>query len=238
MAPFTRSSAHLAVVDAIAQGNHRCCRSLGNRQFAGCIDARVCVRSLGRLCGGFHRFMDGGTGARAWSCRRGAVDSTHIHNPIDPAAYVVGYIECPIRAHGKSGRTMCGAGGILVGARETVGENLASARRAFTLKRLENHVVALLRVWRAIPRAMKGDEDSVAIAGWKFVLVVTHHGVRRPMGGKGGNRSNLARANTHLFAAIAAVFGRKNELSLHTVVIAFGPAIVAAGLQEQQLLSR
>ena len=46
---------------------------------------------------------------------------------------------------------MRGAGGILVGASETVGKNLASARRAFTLERLENHVIAALRVWRAIP---------------------------------------------------------------------------------------
>jgi hypothetical protein len=53
------------------------------------------------------------------------------------------------------------------------------------------------------------------------------------MGGKRGNRSNLVGANTHPFAAVAAVFGRKNELLLHTVVVALRPAIVAARLQEQ-----
>src|SRR5580704_16499018 len=82
---------------------------------------------------------------------------------------------------------------------------------------------------------MKSDEDSVTIAVRKLFLVVAHHSVGPPMGGKRGNRSNLARTNNHLFAAVATVFGRKDELLLHTVVIALGPAIVAASLQQQQL---
>jgi|HubBroStandDraft_1064217.scaffolds.fasta_scaffold104179_2 hypothetical protein len=32
------------------------------------------------------------------------------------------------------------------------------------------------------------------------------------MGRKRGNRSNLVRTNAHLFAAVAAVFGRQNQV--------------------------
>ena len=85
---------------------------------------------------------------------------------------------------------------------------------------------------------MEGDEDSVAIAGWKLFPVVAHHAVRPPVGGKCGNRSDLVRARTHTFAAVTAVLGRKDELLPHCVVIAFRPAIVAARLQKQQLFGR
>src|SRR5438876_3213266 len=85
---------------------------------------------------------------------------------------------------------------------------------------------------------MEGDEDSVAIAGWKLFPVVAHHAVRPPVGGKCGNRSDLVRARTHPFAAVTAVLGREDELLPHRVVIAFGPAIVAARLQKQQLFGR
>src|SRR5436309_7432763 len=85
---------------------------------------------------------------------------------------------------------------------------------------------------------MEGDEDSVAIAGWKLFPVVAHHAVRPPVGGKRGNRSDLVRARTLTFAAVTAVLGRKDELLSHCVVIAFRPAIVAARLQKQQLFGR
>src|ERR1700733_9614210 len=152
MAACAGSSAHLPMVDAIAQRNHRRCSSFGNGKLAGRSRTCVWMRSLWRLCGGFHGFTHGSRRTRAWSCGRGAASNTTlIHNPIDPAAYVVGNIERSIRAHGKAGRTMRGAGGILVWAGETVGKNLTSARCAFTLERLENHVIAALRVRRAIP---------------------------------------------------------------------------------------
>src|SRR5947199_2912875 len=85
---------------------------------------------------------------------------------------------------------------------------------------------------------MEGDEDSLAIAGWKLFPVVAHHAIRPPVGGKRGNRSDLVGARTHPFAAVTAVLGRKDELLPHCVVIAFRPAIVAVRLQEQQLFSR
>ena len=43
---------------------------------------------------------------------------------------------------------------------------------------------------------------------------------------------------THPFAAVTAILGRQDKLLRHAVVIAFGPAIVAARLQKQQLFRR
>src|SRR6202041_907120 len=57
------------------------------------------------------------------------------------------------------------------------------------------------------------------------------------MGRKCGDRTNLARANADRFAAVTAVFRGKHESVLHAVVVALGPAIVAAGLQKHQLFS-
>ena len=40
------------------------------------------------------------------------------------------------------------------------------------------------------------------------------------------------------FAAVAAVFRRKNKLLHYSIVVALGPAIVAPGLQKHQLFGR
>src|ERR1700685_986463 len=110
------------------------------------------MSSLRRLGGSLHRLTRRSRRTRAWSYVRGAASNTTlVHNPIEPAMYVVGNIECAVGAHGKAGRTMRGAGRSLVCSRETVGENLAIARCAIALERLKNHVKAALRVWRPIP---------------------------------------------------------------------------------------
>ena len=85
---------------------------------------------------------------------------------------------------------------------------------------------------------MEGDEDSVAITGWELRLVVMRHAVRRPVGGKRGDGRNLVGANAHAFAAVTAILGRQHQLSRNSVVITFGPAVVASRFQEQQLLGR
>src|SRR6516165_4305168 len=85
---------------------------------------------------------------------------------------------------------------------------------------------------------MEGDEDAVMIAGGKLILVVERHSVRPPMGGKCGGRSDLAGARANAFAAVAAVFRRKNKLLHYSIVVALGPAIVAPGLQKHQLFGR
>src|SRR5439155_5697620 len=82
------------------------------------------------------------------------------------------------------------------------------------------------------------DEDAITVARRKLLLVVPHHCIRRPMGWKDGNGSNLARAYADRFAAVATVFGRQNQLFQERVVVALGPAIVSLGLQKQHLFSR
>ena len=79
---------------------------------------------------------------------------------------------------------------------------------------------------------------TVTIASWKAFSVVADHSVRCPVSWKCGSRSHLVRANADGFATVTAVFRRQYELFLRTVVVALGPAIVAAGLQQHHLFSR
>ena len=81
-------------------------------------------------------------------------------------------------------------------------------------------------------------EHPTAVAAWELFLVIEHHRVRRPMGGKCRGGREFVRARAHLFAAVTAVFRRKNQLFGPGVVVALGPAIVAACSQKQQLFSR
>src|SRR5258708_13131279 len=57
------------------------------------------------------------------------------------------------------------------------------------------------------------------------------------MGGKSRSRTNLVRACSDRFAAVATVFRRQNQLLHERVVVALGPAIVSLWLQKQQLFS-
>ena len=58
------------------------------------------------------------------------------------------------------------------------------------------------------------------------------------MGGECRNGRDFVRAGAHLLTAVTAIFRRQNQLLLPSVVVALGPAIVAARLQKQQLFSR
>ena len=105
------------------------------------------------------------------------------------------------------------------------------------MKRLKNHVVATLRIWRSVPRAVESDEDAAAIVRRKLFVVVTHHGVRRPMGGILCDRTDLVRTYADGFA-VAAVFRSQNQLLQEWIVVALGPAVVSLGLQKQQFFRR
>src|ERR1700678_552603 len=72
----------------------------------------------------------------------------------------------------------------------------------------------------------------------KVLPRVAHHCVRRPMGRECGGWSNLVRTDADGLAAVTAVFRSQHEFFLRTVVVALRPAIVTAGLQKYQLLSR
>ena len=55
---------------------------------------------------------------------------------------------------------------------------------------------------------------------------------------KCGDRRDLVRAGADLLAAVAAVLRREHQLPLDRVVVAFGPAVVAARFQKQQFFGR
>src|SRR3954449_11122209 len=72
--------------------------------------------------------------------------------------------------------------------------------------RLEHHVVAALRKWRAIPRAVKGDEDAAGIARREFAPRGQHQRQWRPVSGVVRQRPPFIGADADLLTAIAAVF--------------------------------
>src|SRR5439155_11771654 len=151
MATRAGRSAYLTVVNAIAQGNHRSRRSLGNGKVPGCSRACVGIRSLRRPGGRLHHLTGRSRRTRAWSDRRSAAPGTAlVHNAIDPATDIVGNVERPVRPDRQAGGTMRGTVWSLYRSRETVGENLAIARCAVAEEWLKNYVIAPLRVWRTI----------------------------------------------------------------------------------------
>src|ERR1700675_3705604 len=58
------------------------------------------------------------------------------------------------------------------------------------------------------------------------------------MGWERSDWTHLVRANADRFASVTAVFWGQHEFLPHAVVVALGPAIVAAGIQKHQLFSR
>jgi hypothetical protein len=125
---------------------------------------------------------------------------------------------------------MSGFGRRLHRSRETIRKYFALPRCAIPGERLKNHVVTTLRIWRPIPGAVKGDEDTPTVSRRKLFLVVQHHGVWGPMGGEYRKRSDFVRTRADRFAAVATIFGRQNQLLLEGVVVALGPAIVSPRL--------
>ena len=127
MTPRTRSSAHFAVVDAIAQGNHRRCSSFGNGKVGSCSGASVWMRPLRRQGGSFHRLTGRSRRTRAWSTPGVAVGATAINDPINTAAMSSDTWRRPIRSDCQSRGTMDGALRSSYGAGETVREDFATS---------------------------------------------------------------------------------------------------------------
>src|SRR6516165_8618763 len=123
----------------------------------------------------------------------------------------------------------------LLCSRETIRENLAVTRCMIAVERLKDYVVATLCVRCPVPGAMKCNENAVTVPRRELLLVIFHHGIRRPVGRKSSYGSEFARANTHGFAPVSSVFRREDQFSLKRIVVALGPAIVATCLQQHQL---
>src|SRR5579871_1267445 len=98
-------------------------------------------------------------------------------------------------------------------------------------QRLEDHVVASLRIGRPVPGPVKGYEDAIAVAGWKLLLIVEDHAVWPPVRREGSHRSGLARTDAD-GVAVAAVLGREHEFLLKRIVVTLGPTVVAPWLQK------
>src|SRR6476660_2182770 len=115
---------------------------------------------------------------------------------------------------------------------KAIREDLAIARGMVPSELLKDYVVSALRIRRPIPRTVENDEYSIAIAGWKLFLVVMHHSVRSPMGGKYRSRGQLVRAHASRLASVTAIFRSQHQLLLEGIVVALGPAIITAGPQK------
>src|ERR1700722_7389217 len=111
---------------------------------------------------------------------------------------------------------------------ETIGKEFTRTSGTASSHGLKDHVVAGLRIRRAIPGTVERDEHSVAVVGWKLLLIVERCAVRAPMRGEGGNRANFISADSYLLAAVPAVFRRQHQLPLKRVVVALRPSVVAA----------
>src|SRR6185436_14037836 len=131
----------------------------------------------------------------------------------------------------RAGRRLC------VTRIELFGKRLVLAGCASVTDRLEHHLEPGLRFRQAIPRAMKCDEDSTAVLLGKGPAGVKGERVRCPMSWIRRDRPLLVGATSGLLA-VAAVFGRVDELLLRVRVETVGPAEIVALVHLQQLFRR
>src|SRR6516164_3506906 len=99
----------------------------------------------------------------------------------------------------------------LYSSSKTIREDLTIARCMIAVERLKDYVVATLRIRCPVPGAVKCDEDAMTVPSRKLFLVVTHHGIRRPVRWKGSHWCEFIRANAYGFAPIPSVFRREHE---------------------------
>ena len=138
----------MAAVDALTEGDHFSCGALRDWK---CGNARVWMGALWRFRGCFHWIAGWSCGAR--TCRdigRTGL-ATAINNPVDAPAYVIRNIKRAIRPHSQPGGAMLGFRGRLHGSGESIRKYLALARCVASRERLEDHIVATLRIRCAIP---------------------------------------------------------------------------------------
>src|SRR5262245_28233389 len=194
------------------------------------------LRWLGRL-------FDNVTGRRSWigACsdiRGTSASTTAIGDTVDASPYIVRNIERTICSHRQATGTVLGFGRRFHRPSKTIRKDFAPAGCVIPRQRLINHVVTALRIGRAIPGAVEGNEDTAAIVLWKLRLVVQHHGVWRPVRRVISNCADLVRTCADCFSAVAAVFRRQSQLFPERVVVACGPAVVSVWPQKQQLFRR
>src|SRR5260370_23566653 len=85
---------------------------------------------------------------------------------------------------------------------------------------------------------MEGDECTTLVGSRELTSVIKQEVVGRPMAGKGRDGCTLIGTQPNRFAAIAAVFRRKDQLVLGEIKITIRPAVIGAALELHQLLRR
>src|ERR1035437_2329065 len=146
---------------------------------------------------------------------------------IDRAANIIRDVERTVRPLRESRGTMQAA--VLAGTagvREIDREILERPGLA-ALHWQEHHAKALLRLGRAIPRSVEGDERTVPVLRRELRTRVEHHVVRRPVTRK-DVFGLLPRRAPGVLLAVATVFRRVHELLLLGREVAVGPAEVGA----------
>src|SRR5258706_11551750 len=88
-------------------------------------------------------------------------------------------------------------------SRKAVRKYLARAARFVARQGLKHHVVSLLDVGSAIPRPVERDEQAVAVAYGKCLLVVVQQIIRCPVRGIRGNGPGLGCARPYFLAAVS-----------------------------------
>src|SRR5712671_5510348 len=97
---------------------------------------------------------------------------------------------------------------------KTVRKNLELSRRIATGERHEDDVVARLRKWRPIPRAVKCNEDTAAISRRERLPVVKRQIVWRPVRGETGDRLLFVGTGADRHSTVTPVLRREHKLLL------------------------
>src|SRR5207245_2284152 len=145
------------------------------------------------------------------ACRR---NLARVDDPPDPAVRIVRDVECAVGSDGDSCGPVRGPTRLLHGAGKAIGEDLVLPGGLALRERLEHHVVAALREWRSIPRAVECDERTSAIALRELIAVVEREVIGRPVAGEDRDRASLLRTDPDGLSAIAPVLGRQHQLLL------------------------
>src|SRR2546429_897236 len=85
---------------------------------------------------------------------------------------------------------------------------------------------------------MEGDESTSLVGSRELTSVIKQEVVGRPVAGKGRDGCTFIGTQPNRFAAVAAVFWRKDKLLLGEIKITIRPAVIGAALELHQLLRR
>src|SRR5213592_2005798 len=115
-----------------------------------------------------------------------------VHHSPDPAGRVVGDVQGAVGAHGQTHRPVLRTGAVLVP--EAVRERLVRPNGLAVLERHKHDTIAGLRQGRAVPRAVKRHEGSVAKPRGELGALIECQSVRRPVPRKRDQRLLLVLA--------------------------------------------